>query len=483
MACSNIENCVHSFGFRTCVGTPSYGSGCKRVKASRISCVSLDPNRKCQALGAIHIGWSGNWQKHLILHSNICQHEKMVYSCHATQVRKCQIEKCCSEHEESRSNSSLQGEGYYESSRESQSEVENEAAKSDPCYQRNRKCCLLTVSSENYHGLAKAASYACNDAKFMNERARNDITLLSREITRWDARARQDFAILGSEFLKLDARAREDTEKIDNGVKKKAASLQRIAEGLTDKAQITLKTAAAEHWSDGALEADLRQADTRARSRATKDALMALEFVKNIHATMVKSMYEMSKAPKLKSDRGLVEGLSVEKEGKPRKIYPGKISDEQIAAIQSAYWSMASALSEADGIDYTNPDELEVLVATLLDMDAIDGKRSVSILVECSNSPDVGTRQALANALADAPSMWTLGNVGMGALQRLSQDSNPAVAAAASKAIEELNTQWQIEEGDTLIFSMDENPEGSKILDSDTELDDNDDDDNTLKNT
>lgn len=30
------------------------------------------------------------------------------------------------------------------------------------------------------HGLAQACEFACNDAKFVNERAKNDIVLLSR---------------------------------------------------------------------------------------------------------------------------------------------------------------------------------------------------------------------------------------------------------------------------------------------------------------
>ncbi|KAH9311755.1 hypothetical protein KI387_026790, partial [Taxus chinensis] len=310
----------------------------------------------------------------------------------------------------------------------------------------------LDSSSSSCRGLAKAAKYACNDARFMNERARNDIVLLSRGITRLNDRARQDVAILGSEFLKLDARAREDTGKIDDKIKQKAARFQRIAEGLTDKAQTKLKTAAAKHWNDGALEADLRQVDLRARRRAMEDALMALEFVRNIHNLMVRTMYQVPGNAHSRGEKSLVEGLTVEKKGKALKIFPGKVSDDQITAIQDAYWSMASALEEADGIDYTNPDELELLVATLLDMDAIDGKSSASLLAECSTSPDVGTRQALANALADAPSMWTLGNVGLGALQRLAHDSNPAVGAAASKAIDELRRQWQIEDGDTLLF-------------------------------
>lgn len=90
-------------------------------------------------------------------------------------------------------------------------------------------------------------------------------------------------------------------------------------------------------------------------------------------------------------------------------------------------------------------------------------------------------RQALANALAKAPSMWALGNSGMGALQvkyymeiffagivvlascswygviygcgifpqRLAGDSSPAIAAAASRAIYKLNKKWEIEEGYT----------------------------------
>lgn len=95
--------------------------------------------------------------------------------------------------------------------------------------------------------------------------------------------------------------------------------------------------------------------------------------------------------------------------------------------VQEAYWSMASALSEADGIDYTDPeevqilwthicdlmeklielrlfslfvqlpalsclDQLELLVTTLIGLDAMDGKSSVSLLAECSSSPDVNTR-------------------------------------------------------------------------------------------
>ncbi|KAJ8761242.1 hypothetical protein K2173_001298 [Erythroxylum novogranatense] len=309
-------------------------------------------------------------------------------------------------------------------------------------------------------GLAEACKFVCNDAKFVNERARNDIILLSRGIMRLNARARKDVAILGSGFLKLDARAREDTEKIDRNVKKKAERLNHIATILKNKAQSRLKTVADKHWSDGALEADLRRADFRAKQRAMEDALMALEFVKNIHNLMVSKMYNfpLRKENGSLSDSEILGRVTLEKNGRALDFFPGKLSTDRITAIQEAYWSMAAALSEADGVDYTDPEELELLIATLIDLDAMDGKSSVSLLAECSSSPDVNTRQALANALAAAPSMWTLGNAGMGALQRLAEDRNPAIAAAASKAIYELKKQWEIEEGDSWRFTMYEKP-------------------------
>ncbi|XP_021766214.1 uncharacterized protein LOC110730700 [Chenopodium quinoa] len=303
-------------------------------------------------------------------------------------------------------------------------------------------------------GLAEAYKYAHNDAKFVNERARRDMVLLSRGLRSLDARARQDVAILGLEFLKLDARAREDTEKIDHNVKRKAERLHHIATIVKDKAKSRLKTAADQHWSDGALEADLRRADQRAKRRAMEDTLMALEFVKNIHDIMVNRMY---KFPLRKKYGSLNQNIMLEKNGKALDFFPGEVSDDRINAIQEAYWSMAFALSEADGIDYTDPEELELLITTLIDLDAMDGKSSVSLLAECSSSPDVNTRQALANALAAAPSMWTLGNAGMGALQRLAEDSDPVVAAAASRAIYELKQQWDIEEGDSWRFTLNQN--------------------------
>ncbi|KAL9233711.1 hypothetical protein vseg_008670 [Gypsophila vaccaria] len=304
---------------------------------------------------------------------------------------------------------------------------------------------LELVSSTQ--GLAEAYRNAYNDAKFVNERARKDMVLLSRGIRRLDARARKGVAILGSEFLKLDARAREDTVKIDHNVKRKAEVLHHIATILKDKAKSRLKTAADQHWSDGALEADLRRADLRAKKRAIEDTLMALKFVTNIHEIMVRKIPSKIKG-------SLSGNITLEKNGKALDIFSGEVSSDRITAIQEAYWMMASALSEADGIDYTDPDELELLITTLIDLDAMDGKSSVSLLAECCSSPDVQTRQALANALAAAPSMWTLGNAGMGALQRLAEDSDPAVAAAASIAIHELKQQWEIQEGDSWRFML-----------------------------
>lgn len=322
------------------------------------------------------------------------------------------------------------------------------------------------------HALAEACRFVSNDAKFVNERARNDIILLSRGISRLDARARKGVAILGSGFLKLDARAREDTEKIDRDVKEKAERLHHIATIIKDRAQTKLKTAADKHWSDGALEADLRLADFRAKQRAMEDALMALEFVKNIHDLMVSKLYKfpLRKEEGSLTANGILGNIMLEKNGRTLDFFPGEVSTDRITAIQEAYWSMASALSEADGIDYTDPEELELLVTTLIDLDAMDGKGSASLLAECSNSPDVNTRQALANALAAAPSMWTLGNAGMGALQRLAEDKNPAIANAASKTIHELKKQWEIQEGDSWRFMMNQKP----VEEVDSQEDNND---------
>ncbi|XP_057784077.1 senescence-associated protein SPA15, chloroplastic isoform X1 [Salvia miltiorrhiza] len=324
-------------------------------------------------------------------------------------------------------------------------------------------------TNSSSQGLAEACKFVSNDAKFMNERARNDIVLLSRGIMKLDARARQDVAFLGSEFLKLDARAREDTEKIDLDVKKRAERLHHVATILKNIAESRLKRAADKHWSDGALEADLKRANFAAKRRVMEDSLMALEFLKNIHDMMVSKMQRSKRDP-----TGATEArrhVTLEKNGKTLEFLPGDVSTDRIDAIQEAYESMAAALSVADGIDYTDPEELELLVAALIDLDAMDGKSSVSLLAECSSSPDVSTRRALANALSTAPSMWTLGNAGMGALQRLAEDSNPAIAAAAAKTIYELKRQWEIEEGDSWRFMMNQNAQVDNEDADDTETD------------
>ncbi|XP_042023473.1 senescence-associated protein SPA15, chloroplastic-like isoform X2 [Salvia splendens] len=296
-----------------------------------------------------------------------------------------------------------------------------------------------------------------------------DGSIISRGIMKLDARARQDVAFLGSEFLKLDARAREDTEKIDHDVKKRAERLHHVATILKNIAESRLKSAADKHWSDGALEADLKRADFAAKRRAMEDSLMALEFLKNIHGMMVSKMQRSKRDPTDATEAR--RHVTLEKNGKTLEFLPGEVSTDRIDAIQEAYESMASALSVADGIDYTDPEELELLVAALIDLDAMDGKSSVSLLAECSSSPDVSTRRALANALSTAPSMWTLGNAGMGALQRLAEDSNPAIAEAATKTIFELKRQWEIEEGDSWRFMMNQNAQVDNKDADDTESD------------
>ncbi|KAF5182657.1 Senescence-associated protein spa15 protein, partial [Thalictrum thalictroides] len=87
--------------------------------------------------------------------------------------------------------------------------------------------------------------------------------------------------------------------------------------------------------------------------------------------------------------------IMLEKNGKTVDFLSSGISTNCITAIQEAYWSMTSTLSEADGIDYTDPEEVELVVATLIDLDAMDGKRSVSLLGECSSSPDVSTSSSI----------------------------------------------------------------------------------------
>ncbi|KAH7425211.1 hypothetical protein KP509_11G044500 [Ceratopteris richardii] len=175
-----------------------------------------------------------------------------------------------------------------------------------------------------------------------------------------------------------------------------------------------------------------------------EDAYMALQLVKSIHNGMVKREYKRQSEIKEGTDDMFNSSDPAE-----------NIMFDRLTALQDAYWDIASALSEADGIDYSDPEELELIIATLLDMDAVDSASTATMLAECAKSPDVATRQALANALGNAPSLWALGNAGIGALQRLAEDVNPAVAAAALKALEELRKQWQMDSKDNFIIRPD----------------------------
>lgn len=56
-------------------------------------------------------------------------------------------------------------------------------------------------------------------------------------------------------------------------------------------------------------------------------------------------------------------------------------------------------------------------------------------------------------------------------LQRLAEDSNPAIAAAASKTIFELKKQWEIEEGDSWRFMMNQMSEVDIREGNDSETD------------
>ncbi|KAG0615590.1 hypothetical protein M758_5G053700 [Ceratodon purpureus] len=318
------------------------------------------------------------------------------------------------------------------------------------------KRCVMAQSARECGGPAEAARCAFNDAMLMcnvaqniDERARNDFLLLSRQILRLDMRARESVALLGSGFLKLDARAREDVEKLDTRARKDVTRLRHIALGLSESASMELSSAAEEHWNDGALDADLRLADLRARRRAMEDLYAALQAVRNIHSALVSTLRIRSNKPQqLDVRKDIVDGE--DSQGFRSYLRNSDPMPDRLTAIQDAYWKMASALVEAEGMECTDPDELEFIVAALLDMEEVDGGGGALLVTESASSPDVATRLALADALADAPSLWTLGNAGMGALQRLSMDSNPAVAAAASKAINEIKLQWR--QQDQFIF-------------------------------
>ena len=56
-------------------------------------------------------------------------------------------------------------------------------------------------------------------------------------------------------------------------------------------------------------------------------------------------------------------------------------------------------------------------------------------------------------------------------LQRLAEDSNPAIAEAATKTMFELKRQWEIEEGDSWRFMMNQNAQADNKDADDTESD------------
>lgn len=326
-------------------------------------------------------------------------------------------------------------------------EVKSSEVKADEkvCRVSGQRSVKPQSAGKEVGGPAEAARRAFNDAMLMcaaaqniDERARNDFLMLSR--------------LICSGFLKLDARAREDVEKLDTRARKKMMRLRHMAMGFSESASMELSSAAEEHWSDGALDADLRLADLRARRRAMEDLYAALQAVKNVHSALVRILrIRSNKPPQLQVGKGGVEEGAAEHSQRFRSyLRNNDPMMDRLEAIQDAYWKMASALVEAEGMECTDPDELEFIVAALLDMEEVDGGGGALLVTESASSPDVATRLALADALADAPSLWTLGNAGMGALQRLSMDSNPAVAAAASKAINELKSQWR--QQDQLIF-------------------------------
>ena len=59
--------------------------------------------------------------------------------------------------------------------------------------------------------------------------------------------------------------------------------------------------------------------------------------------------------------------------------------------------------------------------------------------------------------------------------QRLAEDSNPAIAAAASRAIIALKKQWEVEEGDSLRFMMNfEKPSDDDVKEKEEEDGDSD---------
>ncbi|PWA64106.1 senescence-associated family protein [Artemisia annua] len=104
---------------------------------------------------------------------------------------------------------------------------------------------------------------------------------------------------------------------------------------------------------------------------------------KTIYCPTVRVLYRKNGA--LSSDY-MAGQITLEKNGKILEFFPREILIWE--RCSEAYQDMASALNEAD-----YPQEL--LVAALMDLDAMDGKGIVSLLTECSSSPDVNTKIAI----------------------------------------------------------------------------------------
>uniref|UniRef100_A0A7I4B197 Uncharacterized protein n=1 Tax=Physcomitrium patens TaxID=3218 RepID=A0A7I4B197_PHYPA len=234
------------------------------------------------------------------------------------------------------------------------------------CSVSGQKCVMPQSARRNCGGPAEAARCALNDAMLMctvaqniDERARNDFLMLLREILRLDMRAREGVALLGSGFLKLDARAREDVEKLDTQARKDMMRFRHIALGLTETASMELSSAAEEHWNDGALDADLRLADLRARRRAMEDLYAALQAVKSVHDALVRTL----KIRSIKNSHldvgndGVKAGAIEYNEGFSSYLQNRDPMLDRSTPIQDAYWKMASALAEAEGMECTDPDE------------------------------------------------------------------------------------------------------------------------------
>jgi hypothetical protein len=66
-------------------------------------------------------------------------------------------------------------------------------------------------------------------------------------------------------------------EKLDLKARKKITSLRHIAWGMKESACMELSIVAEEHWSDGALDADLRLVDLRTRRRVMEDVHVSLQ--------------------------------------------------------------------------------------------------------------------------------------------------------------------------------------------------------------